>query len=206
MLYSENYFSVDATGEICCVFHVVGASRDDTHYLITVKIVSDNDSVIARGVINRIKQRLEGVYCAAGIRFRVKEFVVVFSRIIYVCSKVAVAAAIVGALVFGQALHQYHHVLNSAAAAGEPADSGRCSCQTCPFHGRDTSDHDVPGPDAPHDEHDCGVCQVLLQAADPPPAIIFGDCYTPRLEVLIVASEDCEWDSLPPQSARGPPA
>jgi hypothetical protein len=187
-------------------FPLTGANSDDTRYLFAVKIISDNDSVIARVVINRIKQQLEGVYCAVGCTLRVKEFVVIFSRIIYVCSKVAVAAAIVGALVFGQAIHQYHHVLDSAAASDGNAATGSCSCQTCPFHGRDTSDQDAPGPDAPHEEHDCGVCQVLLQAADPPPAIVFGDCFIPKLELLTIVSDDCEWFSLPPQSARGPPA
>ncbi len=112
-----------------------------------------------------------------------------FGRIAYVCSKVAVATAIVCALVFGQAIRQYHHVLSSATASGETTDSGRCSCQTCPFHSRDASDQGDPEQNVPQHEHNCGVCQVLLQAADPPPAVILGDCFSPKMEFLTVASE-----------------
>ncbi len=138
--------------------------------------------------------------------FGVFGFVVICCRIAYVGSKVAVAIAIVVTLVFGQALHQHYHVQNAVAVAKGTITSSGCLCQSCPFHSRDASNHDASDHDAPHDEHNCGVCQVLLQSADPPPAIIFGDCFAPKPEVLTISSDDCEWISLPPQSARGPPA
>ena len=138
--------------------------------------------------------------------FGVFGFVVTCCRTAYVCSKVAIAIAIFVALVFGQALHQHDHGQNAAAASNGIASSSGCSCHSCPFHSRDASEENAPDQNAPHDDHDCGVCQVLLQAADPPPAIIFGDCFAPTLEVLAVVNDDREWIRLPPQSARGPPA
>ncbi len=136
----------------------------------------------------------------------VSGFVAICCRTAYVCSKVAIALAIFVALVFGQAIHQHHHVQHAAAASNGVALSSSCSCQTCPLHAQNASDENAPDQDAPHDDHDCGVCQVLSQAADPPPAIIFGDCFIPKLEVLTVVNDDREWVRLPPRSARGPPA
>jgi hypothetical protein len=129
-------------------------------------------------------------------------FVLSFRRIIDVSGRVTLAVAISAALVFGRGLHLHHHSADAAAAV----KSGTCTCQACPWHVSDVSAQEAPAPETPHDEQHCGVCRVLLQAADPPPAIVVADGLTPRVEVLTVASDDCGRVSLPPRCARGPPA
>jgi len=146
------------------------------------------------------------------------------SKTISKAFRVVVCAAILTGSLFGPALHEFQHALESAAGSqghvhSDPASQSRGGKSLCRPHSHSPSDHSHSGvphersadsekPAPGHHEHDssnCAICYVLgLQLSRTEVVQLQSRLNTVR-EVVVHANEYADGLTAVVATARGPP-